>query len=113
MSYEKFQNCIEACLECATVCENCATSCLREENTKMMASCILLDRQCAEICTASARVMAMSGGFSTQLCQLCAEVCEACARECEKHSHMEHCMLCAESCRNCAEECRIMVGEMA
>ncbi|MEY4939813.1 MAG: hypothetical protein RIQ93_1548, partial [Verrucomicrobiota bacterium] len=28
MSHEKYQDCIEACLECMQQCEHCATACL-------------------------------------------------------------------------------------
>ena len=104
---EKFKSCIDACLACAMQCEHCATACLREEDMAMKARCIELDRECAEACYASARLMAIGGEHANLFCKVCAEICDACADECSKHTD-EHCQQCAEECRRCAEECRSM-----
>ena len=103
------QSCIDACLACATACNHCAASCLQEEHVKMMARCIRLDMDCAQICTLSAAYMARGSEFAGPLCDLCARVCDACAAECGKHDH-EHCQRCAEACRRCADECRRMLS---
>jgi hypothetical protein len=50
MSHNKYQSCIEACLDCAVVCDHCADACLQEDNVKMLARFIALDRDCAKIC---------------------------------------------------------------
>lgn len=112
MSHQKFIDCINACLACAVACNHCATSCLREKDVKMMARCIRLDMECAALCHASAEVMSLGSGYSSNLCKICAEACRACAEECEKHvAHgMEHCRDCAEACRKCAEECERMAA---
>jgi hypothetical protein len=107
MDQEKFQSCIDACLDCATACDNCATMCLHEEDPAMMVDCIQLDRECAEVCYATARLMRIGGVNAAAMCHVCAEICAACAEECEKHP-MAHCKECAQSCRECAEECRQM-----
>ncbi|MEC4721735.1 four-helix bundle copper-binding protein [Noviherbaspirillum sp. CPCC 100848] len=107
MASEQFQSCIEACYACAATCDNCAASCLQEEDVKMMARCIALDIDCAQICRLAAAYMARGSEMSTSLCQLCAEVCEACGNECAKHQ-MGHCQACAQACLRCAEECRRM-----
>lgn len=107
MSHEKFQSCIDACLQCATECNHCATMCLSEEDVAKMARCIQLDRECAEACYAAARLMGIGGEHAAAFCNACAEICEACAAECEKHD-MDHCQQCAEACRECAKECRTM-----
>lgn len=113
MNHQKFQECINACLECAIECEHCATSCLQEDNVKMMANCILLDRDCADICFLTAQLLARGSKHGEHMMKECAEVCEKCAEECEKHaSHMEHCKVCAEACRKCAEECKSMVSQL-
>jgi hypothetical protein len=44
MSLEKYQSCIDTCNECTVSCEHCATECLHEQDVKMMARCIELDR---------------------------------------------------------------------
>ena len=112
MSHGKFKSCIEACIQCALECEHCATECLHEQDVKMLATCIELDRYCADMCSMAATFMARSDehtiSFVKKFCTLCAEICEACATECEKHVNMEHCSKCAETCRKCAEECRKM-----
>lgn len=87
----------------------CATACLREQDVKMLANCIQLNRECAAICWTASQFMSMDSGYAKKVCGTCAEICEACAVECEKHAgHMEHCKKCAQACRKCAEECRRM-----
>jgi hypothetical protein len=112
MSHERFQNCIDACIACATECDHCATECLNEKDVAMLTLCIELDRECAEACYATARLMAIGGEHATLFCHACAELCDACAEECEKHAEhgMDHCRKCAEACRKCADECRSMAG---
>jgi hypothetical protein len=78
---------------------------LREENVKMMACCIELDRDCALICAAAAKFMARGSEFSADICRTCAEICRACAEECRKHDN-EHCQSCAGACENCQRSAR-------
>jgi hypothetical protein len=101
------QSCIEACNACAEACDMCSTACLHEDDVKMMARCIALDMDCAQICRLAAAFMARESDFAGALCQLCAEVCQACGDECAKHQ-AQHCQDCAAACRRCAEECRRM-----
>lgn len=109
MTNPTFQSCIDACLACAIECDYCADTCLGEQDVKMMAACIRLDRDCAKICYTAVSFMASGSAHAADVCQLCAHICEACATECEKHAtHMDHCRKCAEACRKCAEECRKM-----
>lgn len=108
MLESKYQDCIDACLQCMAACNNCAASCAREENIKDMARCILLDMECAEICSAAASLMSMDGHFVKEICRICAEACERCADECSQHD-MDHCIDCAEACRECAIECKKML----
>lgn len=68
----------------------------------MMAECVRLNRDCAEICWLAAGLMSRGSRFAGVICELCAEVCEACGRECGKHKH-DHCQQCADACRNCAK----------
>lgn len=58
MEFEKYKSCIEACNVCAVYCDSCATACLQEDDVKMMAECIRLDIQCAQICRLAASFMA-------------------------------------------------------
>jgi hypothetical protein len=99
-----------ACNDCAAACERCATACLGETDVAMLARCIRLDRDCADICRLAAAFMARDSDHAVGLCSLCADICDTCADECERHAHMEHCARCAEACRRCARECREMAG---
>ena len=89
------QSLLDALNACIAACEHCATACLQEDDVKMMARCISLDRDCADVCALTARLVARG-----------AEVCKACGDECAQHTHMPHCQACAEACRRCEEACR-------
>jgi hypothetical protein len=69
-----------------------------------MATCIQLDRDCADMCHLAEVLMARESGLVDEFCRLCAIVCQACAEECLKHHH-EHCQQCAQACQRCADEC--------
>ncbi|KAA9325119.1 four-helix bundle copper-binding protein [Hymenobacter busanensis] len=99
------QNLLQALNDCIAACEHCATACLQEQDVKMMARCISLDRDCADICALTARFVARGSEHAEHLLRECAEICRACAAECMRHQHMEHCRQCAEACRRCEEAC--------
>jgi hypothetical protein len=107
--HHEYQSCIEACDICANACDHCATACLKEHDVKMMAECIRLDIDCADICRLAAGYMSRGSDFAHAICEICADICEACGAECAKHQH-DHCQACAQACRRCAEECRRMAG---
>ena len=109
MTQQQFESCIEACNACADACDFCAASCLKEDDVKMMARCIALDMDCAQICRSAAAYMARGSEFAGLICAACAEICDACGDECGKHQ-MSHCQECAQACRRCADECRRMSG---
>jgi hypothetical protein len=90
-------------------CNVCYDACFGEEDLKMMADCIRMDRECADICAFAAKSMQSNSPFVKQICGLCANICEACGNECKKHDH-DHCQKCAEACFKCAEECRKMAS---
>jgi len=108
MSHEHHPQLIAALNKCAAECNHCATACLDEQDVKMLAKCIKLDIDCADICSLTASLIARSSEHGKHLLKECAEVCDACAEECEKHAQMgmEHCRMCAEACRACADACR-------
>lgn len=105
----QYEECIKACLECMEACNVCFDACLKQDDVKMMAACIRLDKDCADICAFAAKAMQTNSPFASQICQLCADICEACGNECKKHDH-EHCQKCAEACFKCAEACRKMAA---
>lgn len=109
MPHQKFNACIEACNACAVACNHCAASCLQEPDVRMMARCIALDIDCAQICALAAGAMARGSEHAKAICALCADICQTCGDECAKH-RMDHCQECAQACRRCAEECRKMAA---
>ena len=103
--------CIERCFSCAQTCTVCADACLSEDAIDMLARCVRLDLDCADICMTTGRIASRrtetNESVLVQLLELCANVCQACAEECERHaSHHEHCKICAAECRRCEESCR-------
>lgn len=105
MAHDLYASCIKACNECAAACDHCSTACLAEQDVGMMARCITLDMDCAQVCRLTAGVLARNSELARQVCALCAEICKECADECARHMH-DHCQECAQFCRFCAEECR-------
>jgi hypothetical protein len=87
----------------------CSSACLHEQDVKMMARCIALDIDCAQLCRLAAGAMARGSEVSALICNACAAICDMCAEECGKHQ-MQHCQDCANACRRCATECRRMSG---
>jgi hypothetical protein len=98
MAHQQYASCIEACNDCADACDHCAAACLQEDDVKMMARCIALDMDCAQICRLAASYMSRGSEMAQQICALCADICERCCQEC------------AAACRRCAQECRSMAG---
>ena len=86
---------------CITACERCAAACLREQDVNMMARCISLTRDCADICALSSRLVTRDSEYAAQLAPVRAAVCQACADECGHHAH-RYCQECTEACRRCA-----------
>lgn len=85
-------------------CVNGAVRALREDGVATMAECIRLDRNCADACALTARLLARASRFTREVVQMCAQVCQACATECARHKH-DHCQECAQACKHCADEC--------
>jgi hypothetical protein len=102
-------------MSCEAACVICADACLSESDVQELAACISLNNECADVCSATARVVARVGhqqsAVTGMLLETCREACRMCAEECEKHDH-EHCTLCAESCRRCELACEQTVGHM-
>ncbi len=75
METQKHQDLIRILLECAFTCENCATACLQEDDVKMMARCIALDRDCSDICLQAARLLQRNSEVSKEFLQVCEQIC--------------------------------------
>jgi hypothetical protein len=106
---------VQTCSECAAGCLACADACLAEDHVTDMRRCIKLDLICAEICTATARVLSAPGPGGDawrQLVEVCAKACAECADECEAHDD-QHCQRCAELCREAQRACQQLLAAAA
>ena len=105
---------ISACQSCVIMCNTCSNDIIGMEshdNRELMARCIRLCRDCADICSLAANWMSRSSPLSIHIGQFCAEVCNACAEACEQHApHHKLCGPCAEECRRCVAVCLEMAG---
>jgi hypothetical protein len=104
---------------CEQTCTACADACLGEtEHLTALRHCISTNLDCADVCTATARVLARqteppNALIETQL-HACVLACQLCADECRKHARMhQHCRICAETCRQCQERCNFLLGEIS
>jgi hypothetical protein len=107
--------CIDECHACAETCTLCADDCLGEPGVAELVKCIRLDLDCADICTATGRVIARQTEYDADvtraILEACVRACRVCGDECERHaSHHEHCRICAEACRRCEQACRELLA---
>jgi hypothetical protein len=96
---------IQKLLNCVSECNKCMSDCLNEEDVSMMARCIELNTDCAEICALTASFLARNSESADTLLALCGEICQACGDECAKHE-ANHCLKCSAICHDCAEACQ-------
>ena len=113
---ERLEACIEACFDCAQACVACADACLGEQDTGVLIRCIRLNLDCADVCTATGKVLSrLAAGEPTlarALVLACAEACRLCGDECARHGEhgMAHCAVCAEACHRAAAACSALVA---
>ena len=102
--------CIDECLACQQSCTACADASMAEDDVVEMRRSIRLCLDCADVCTATGRVLSRQTEYAAETARAqvrsCRELCAACAEECERHAdHHAHCRICAEECRRCEETC--------
>jgi hypothetical protein len=109
--HEAFEKCAKACTHCLRECESCAHHCAhlvaegKKDHLKTLGTCA----DCADFCTAAARIVARHGKMAVPICESCAKACDVCGEACEKFSDDKHMARCAKACRECATECRAMI----
>jgi hypothetical protein len=102
------RHCAEMCSSCAKICYSSALNhCLQVGGAHVEPEHFKLMLNCAKVCETSAYLQLSNSGFSSALCQVCAEICDLCAKSCDIVGGME---ACAEACRQCADSCREMVA---
>lgn len=108
---------IDSCLECTQACTACADTCMAEGNLEMLARCIRLDLDCADVCDTTAKILSRQVAFEAEMARPVVEACvkavKLCGDECEQHAeHHEHCRVCMEACRRCEEACNRLLQEL-
>jgi hypothetical protein len=105
-----FERCAKACAACARECESCATHCGHQlaKGKKAHLRTLMTCRDCAEFCTAAARICSRLGPMAGTICEACARACDTCGAACIKFED-EHMKRCAKACQTCAKACRDMV----
>ncbi len=106
-----FLDCAKACNDCQRECDSCARHCAglvadgKKDHMTTLGTCT----DCAEICSAAARITARQGPMSATVCEACAKACDSCGAACDKFKEDEHMKRCAETCAKCAKACREML----
>jgi hypothetical protein len=108
---------IDAAGHCAQACGTDTDADLSEPNLAEVVLCIRLCQDCADICTAIARVLSRPATWDRRvlrpLLEACVAICRSCGEQCERHAPMhEHCRVCAEACRICEQACGELLSVM-
>ncbi|MGO4886549.1 four-helix bundle copper-binding protein [Anaerobacillus sp. MEB173] len=63
-------------------------------------------RDCADICTLTAKFVSRCSPFAKSLAALCGQICEICGNHCLHHPDPQS-QTCGQICLHCAQECRV------
>lgn len=96
---------LETIQHCEAICEFTEYSILQMEGSSHRREQLRLLRDCADICTLTAKYIARCSFFSKSIASLCAQICEVCGKHCLKHPD-EASQRCGQICLHCAQECR-------
>jgi hypothetical protein len=102
--YDQNSELVTVANKCAAVCEHCASSCLASDHLQPMVECVVLDRDCADLCRLVATLASRGSRFTENLKPVLALICKACGDECAKHD-TDHCRKCAAACKACEQVC--------
>ena len=101
----RFSDCIEACNVARRRCERLVTEGLAQKDVNVVASTIVVGRDCARIATLASQLLERGSKYAYPICAACAQACEELAKACDKHPEIDAFARCGEACRKCAEEC--------
>lgn len=90
---------------CEAVCEYTLTVIMGRPDVQMRVQQMQLLRDCADICTLTAKFIARCSVFAREIAALCAQICEACGNHCLRHPDPES-QYCGRVCLHCAQLCR-------
>ncbi|MFZ5945366.1 MAG: four-helix bundle copper-binding protein [Bacillota bacterium] len=104
-------NIVNTIQHCEAVCEHMTTLVHCLPNLHLRVAQMRLLRDCADICSLTAKYIARGSSFARHAAHLCAMICEACANECLRFpdQHSQHC---AQVCLHCAQQCRAFAAMM-
>jgi len=105
MVQEQYEQLLEVAHECMVACNYSYDQSFKKGDVQMLANCIQLNRECADICSYLEQAISRGSAYVLELATLSATICEACAEECEKHNDDYH-QQCAIASTNCAKVCR-------
>jgi len=91
--------------ECEATCEFTEATLLLSGAALHRTEQIRLLRDCADMCSHTARKVARHSVFADSTVALCAQICEVCGANCLLHPD-ELSQRCGRICLHCAEECR-------
>jgi Domain of Unknown Function (DUF326) len=105
----------DAVNDCAQACTSCADADLSEPGVAELVKCIRLCLDCADVCTATGRVISRQteydANLTRSLLEACVTACRSSGDECERHAAMhEHCRVCAEACSRCEQACQELLA---
>ncbi len=68
----KYQTCVDACNNCCESCEACCTACLMDQkNVNMTTRCIMMMRDCMDVCMTASCFMSRGSENVKQICNIC------------------------------------------
>lgn len=91
--------------------QNCEATCefteysIKMEGLSHRGEQLRLLRDCADICTLTAKYIARCSFFAKQIAALCAQICQICGNHCLQHPD-ELSQRCGQICLHCAQECQ-------
>ncbi|EJE7234544.1 four-helix bundle copper-binding protein [Clostridium sporogenes] len=98
------QNLINIIQYCEITCEHMTTMLKQRDDVRKRIRQLKLLRDCADICTLTAKFLGRMSYFSKVIAKSCALICKTCGDECAKFPDPES-QHCAHVCHHCAREC--------
>ncbi|MEV6138592.1 hypothetical protein AB0L63_21535 [Nocardia sp. NPDC051990] len=108
---------VDALQDCEGALTACVAGMLSEPNVGPLISSVVADLDCADVVSATRRLLTRHAGpdssvLSAQL-EACLLACERSSRLCGAHAeHHEHCRICTETTQRCVETIRELIREI-
>jgi hypothetical protein len=106
---KKYHPIVDTIQECEAICESMTDMIKKERNVEARLRQLSLLRDCADICSLTAKFIARCSEFAKEIAVLCALICKECGEECLKYPDRAS-QECAKICLKCAKECKEFAG---